>query len=473
MTSTKIYKDYFEVTNYLETDNIDFIFRKSVISEHHLYKEKGNSVITSFEKYNAEKVLGLYNFLKYKLYFEKDAALQEWLKKNINFFNNVLFNIKKDKTFITPEYAFIHQKYEHMPYNNNGKIMGRLYSLTSMHTLPKEMRYYMFKDDYVYYDMQNSQPFILYTYSKNNKLDLNGSLESYVMNRPAVMQEIYSEMCSNSTVDFDLGEVKQKVLMLLNKTWDESETPKSEIFNLLDEDFQTIRNHLWESHCEIGSSPYTKDMINVKKFDLFDEIDVQTFYCRTQETLELKRLTSFLKEQYKNFTDKDNNYKFTDYYPYTDKKVNLDASYTLFIVPFFDGLYISSPSETFMEELPKLIWKYIFFNEGAVFVQKNIEKHKSSIQNTNELKKFMVIQSWLAKSSSQNDLDNLITKTDLNEQASKLVVTRDNKEDIDDSWVNDYKNKIDYVKMSVYKILLEHPIKSHSDIKEIIKELIK
>ena len=126
-----------------------------------------------------------------------------------------------------------------------------------------------------------------------------------------------------------------------------------------------------------------------------------------------------------------------------------------------------------MEELPKLIWKYIFFNEGAVFVQKNIEKHKSSIQNTNELKTFMVIQSWLAKSSSQNDLDNLITKTDLNEQASKLVVTRDNKEDIDDSWVNNYKNKIDYVKMSVYKILLEHPIKSHSDIKEIIKELIK
>ena len=81
MTSTKIYKDYFEVTNYLETDNIDFIFRKSVISEHNLYKEKGNSVITSFEKYNAEKVLGLYNFLKYKLYFEKDATLQEWLKK--------------------------------------------------------------------------------------------------------------------------------------------------------------------------------------------------------------------------------------------------------------------------------------------------------------------------------------------------------------------------------------------------------
>ena len=260
---TTQYKDFFELTNYLETDNLDFTYRKVVISEKNLHQSSDNK-ITSFEKFNAEKTLAIFNFLKYKLHSEKDELQREWLEKNISFFNNTLSNIKNDKTFITPEHIFINQKYEKVHYNND-KIIGRLYSLNSIQTLPRELRYYIFKDEYVDFDIANAHPCILYLYSEKYKLKLNGTLKNYIKNKTSVMSMIQSEinlLQPKGTPDLHISSVKEKVLVLLNQTWGDLENGErkneSKTLSLLDKDFKIIRNHLWEAFSNGKLKGYAK-----------------------------------------------------------------------------------------------------------------------------------------------------------------------------------------------------------------------
>ena len=41
----KQYKDYFEVTDYLETDNLDFTYRKTVVTEESIFKQENSNLI--------------------------------------------------------------------------------------------------------------------------------------------------------------------------------------------------------------------------------------------------------------------------------------------------------------------------------------------------------------------------------------------------------------------------------------------
>ena len=104
------------------------------------------------------------------------------------------------------------------------------------------------------------------------------------------------------------------------------------------------------------------------------------------------KLVGFLRQKYKKSLEKEEKLKSTDYYPCTNKKVELGAEYTLFVIHFFDGLYISSPCKSFMDE-------YNNQSSGVVSVQKEIEKNEVYIPHTDELRKFSVIYTRLGRST--------------------------------------------------------------------------
>jgi hypothetical protein len=483
--TTEDYKDFFEVTDFLATDIVDFTYRKTIVKEDSIFKQENEDSLVSFERFDAKKSLSIYNYLIYKLPTIEDEETKKWYKKVIRFFENTLSKINNSTSFITPNDIFICHRYEKIEYSGD-KTVGRLYCFSSIQTLPREIRYFLFKDDYVDFDIVNAHPSILYLYSIKNGLVLNGTLKKYVVERSSVMSEIQQEL------GVELSVVKKNVLKLLNRTWEEDLEKNSKTLSQLDKDFQTIRDHLWTSYCnghlQNYESPISKSMkrkekmynilpngyIDETKLLLLKKVSLQSFYCQTQESVHLIKLVKFLRQEYKIFLKEERKNFFIDYYPSTDKRVELGAAHTLFIVPFFDGLYISSPNERFMNCLGDIVEKYNGQSNVVKFLQKEIEPRVERIPDTDELRKFTIIYEWLGKSSAKNYLDMFIQKTGLSEQVVSLLKDQFSESKIEeehDIWEADYKLLVQKIKSNIYNILLKYPIRHDLDIQKIIKEL--
>lgn len=480
----KDYKDFFEVTDLLETDIVDFTYRKTVVTEESVLRQENEDTLVSFERFNAKNTLSIYNYLIYKLPSLTDKETIKWYEKSIRFFKNTLSKINNSSTFITPRDIFICQRYEKISYNGD-KTVGRLFCLNSIQVLPKEIRYFLFKDEYVDFDIANAHPSILYLYSEEKDLLLNGTLKRYVVERDVVMGEIQQEL------DIDFSKVKEHVLKLLNKTWVDDTRKKSKTFSKLEEDFQKVRDHLWISFCnghlENYKAPISKSMkkkekqytlpdgtLDKDKLLLLKKVSLQSFYCQTQESVHLIKLVEFLRKEYKIFLERDSKQKFTDYYPFTDKKVELDSKHTLSLVPFFDGLYISSPNKFFMDNLGDIMEKYNKHNSIVVFSRKEIEERVDRIPHTDELRKFTLIYEWLGKSSTKPHLGTLIQKIGLNRQVALLLKDQFSESRFDedrDIWETDYKVLVQNIKSEIFRTLLKYPIKSSIEIQNIIKNL--
>ena len=475
------YKDFFEVTNHLATEKVDFIYRKTMISESNVFEKGSEDSLVSFERFDAEKTLAIYSYLKYKLPFLVDDTTKKWYLKNIRFFEKTLKKINNSTCFITPCDIFIKQVYKKIDYNGD-KTVGRLYNSDSINTLPREIRYFLFEDNYIDLDIANAHPSLLYLYSKENNLTLNGSLSRYIKNRTMVMVDIQEES------GMDLNLVKKNVLKLLNKTWDNKPLKFSQTLTELDEDFQSIRNHLWASYCkgELKNyeQPIKQSMAKKKKVYTLDDgkinelkllnlkkVSLQSFFCQTQESSHLIKLVKFLRQKYLSYTKE--NPQFSYYYPYTDKRVELGAEHTLFVIPFFDGLYLSSPCSYFMGDVSSIIEEYNKQNNGVVFVQKTIEQRVEYMPDTNELKKFTIINTWLGRSTTKYYLDLLLHKKNISQKILDLLKDKSGKlGNLTDEeslvWDNSYKEIMSTIKFEVYKILLEHDIKTENDIIKII-----
>ena len=50
---TKDYKDFFEVTDFLATDTVDFTYRKTIVKEEGLLKQENEDSLVSFERFDA------------------------------------------------------------------------------------------------------------------------------------------------------------------------------------------------------------------------------------------------------------------------------------------------------------------------------------------------------------------------------------------------------------------------------------
>ena len=92
--------------------------------------------------------------------------------------------------------------------------------------------------------------------------------------------------------------------------------------------------------------------------------------------MHILRLVSYLRTKYLEILKEVNAEKFSDYYPNTDKKVELSSIHTLSIIPFFDGVYVSFPEYRFNLKLETLVKEFNTITKGSTiaFEKKKIEK---------------------------------------------------------------------------------------------------
>ena len=523
------YKDFFSSTDYLDVDSVDISYIVTKVTEESIVKEIPGESIVSFEKIQVDNMLGVYKYLEYKLpeiEKEYDLALSEnladsvirekrsrrdWFNKNIKFFKLLLSDIyfKKERTafnkctFITPKYAFFCKHFQKKQYkeedseniygyvnNYEDKKIGRLYHNTSIQTLPREIRYHLFKNDYFDLDMVNAHPSIMYDVSEKYKLKLNGALKEYIHNRSYVLEIIKQEHHNKTNVSLETREVKKAILKGLNLENIDSEI-SSDTFKNLQLDFSVIRDHLYAMYTNGELNEYKvplalKKIKNIKRRYPFNpKITLQSYYCQDQESVHTMRLILFLREKYlKHLENIEERYEFTDYFPNTDREVNLSAKHTLSTVPFFDGVYVSSPEHTCNSSLGSLIDEFnsMDFNSCVKFEQKEIEKNVSQITNEEELLKFIIIYKWVTRSSSKRQINFLIKHLDIvnlfinklqeidyKESEEKIKKEESNPERSE--WETDYETLIVGLKSIIYKILLEQDIKSEHDIAEFISSL--
>ena len=134
-----------------------------------------------------------------------------------------------------------------------------------------------------------------------------------------------------------------------------------------------------------------------------------------------------------------------------------------------------------MINLPGLVEEYNSINDEVTFVRKEIVEHRSRITDTDELRKFMIINSWLSKSASKLYLDRLLSKTKIHEQAVELLLDQRNfcerstheldSPEIEQEWEHRYGDKVASLKHMIFKKLLSYPIENPSDINQIIGKL--
>ena len=421
------YKDFFSTTDFLMIDNLDHSYRITKIMNENVPNEIPGQSLVSYEKISAYKMLGILKYLEYKLpevkiqykyvkakeeYFNEETIEHfkdklQWFEKNIRFFEYKLSTIDQGTTFITPDAAFFcsdFRKKKQMENMDEENLVGRLYNKHSIQVLPREIRYHIFEDEYVDFDMVNSHPSILYEFSLKHKLKLNGSLEEYVTNRSFVFEKINQEQKQNKVKEMSRSEIKELIIKGSNVDYfwyRDSET----IYNL-HKDFKTIREHLYKL--------YKKDALG-EGFDLLVEylqkdkekreklkVRLQCFYCHNEETKILLKLTKFLRTKYSEIYKKENKLNLTDYIDDADKEINLSARHTLSIIPFFDGCYISSPEPKFNSQLNSFIQEFntSLEEDNISFEKKEIEERVSYLKNDEELRKFFILQNWLTQGYS-------------------------------------------------------------------------
>jgi len=127
-----------------------------------------------------------------------------------------------------------------------------------------------------------------------------------------------------------------------------------------------------------------------KNFD--QKISLQSFFCQTMETKYLLNLIAFLKEKYLTILKEENIHQLNYYYPVTDKTIDLPAIYSLSIIPFFDGIYITSPNVKFNKKLNNYVEDFNKNTSDCIrFSENKIEEKKDHIKNTEELNNFLII----------------------------------------------------------------------------------
>lgn len=498
------YKDFFNSTDYLSVDYSDINYRVTKVTEENLPKETPNHSIVSYEKIRVDKMLGVLKYLEFKLpevredyntsvYYRKTSEVirekksrKEWFEKNIRFFKNKLSYLDDSTTFITSKYAFFCQHFEKIKYKDEEKVVGRLYNSGSIQTLPREIRYHLFKNDYQDYDMVNSHPSILFEFSKAENLKMNGSLSLYVNEKTKVFEKIRQEQRENNFPIMSTDEIKIEVLKGINKEKYTKENDSKTLKNLILE-FKIIRDHLYYLFKQGKLDEGYKDAVekSVKRGAFSVKVSLQAFYCQTQESYHIIRLVKFLRKKYKENLEIKKQTKFTDLYPNTDKKVEISAEHTLFVIPFFDGVYVSSPDHGFNRNLNTLMQEFNNSTKGSTiaFEKKEIKKRVKHVVDEEELHNFLVLNRWLSRNSSKNLLNKYLKHSELTEKLLNGLSSMDSKElyltELDEEeklkknkeWEMHYMRLVRDLKAELFKDLLSKNLKTELEIEDFIQSL--
>lgn len=172
----------------------------------------------------------------------------------------------------------------------------------------------------------------------------------------------------------------------------------------MDEDFTTIRDHLWlrfknNEFLEYSDKVLARESLQEKKTTL------QSLFFQSKETEHLFALKQFLLKKYDlHIKNQKSTVSFKDYVLDTDKPVDLCAKHSLLMIPFFDGFYIKALDEKFMAKLPKYIMLFNSFYEkehGIVFEQKDIKPDYSHFTSCpRKQKNFSSVAGFLRQNNS-------------------------------------------------------------------------
>ena len=359
--------------------------------------------MTLFKAWQKEWIIYKYSLMEQGV-DSMEIETKTWYLKNIRILRNILdvFSMKTD--FITPRYILKHVKYEK---SNHGKsrVVGRLYNFMSMQLLPKEIRYYIFNDQYRDFDMVNAHPSILYSFALKKGLALNGTLKEFINNRDEVVQLIFNELnnpkghiflISNNISVFEKKEIENLIIKILDRTQEKNHV--SNTLKNLDEDFTMVREHIWSMYSK-GLLPQFEAPLEKKKRTkpFFNaKISLQSFFCHDRESYDIKKLIEYLQEKYCVHMKKKELSKLTDVYTYTNPTVELDSIHTLSLVPFFDGLFVYSPDDMFDYTISDLIKEFNMSHEDKhiiVFVKKTMTQNEDYITNIKEYVQIKIILS--------------------------------------------------------------------------------
>lgn len=107
-------------------------------------------------------------------------------------------------------------KESHSIYQNN---IGRLYEYYSIQTFPREIRYILFNEEYMDFDIKNAHPTIALDYAEKNNICKKGALKQFVENRDDMLDRIAKELeKKNKNKNPEDINTKTLVLRHLNRT---------------------------------------------------------------------------------------------------------------------------------------------------------------------------------------------------------------------------------------------------------------
>lgn len=204
------------------------------------------------------------------------------------------------------------------------------------------------------------------------------------------------------------------------------------------------------------------------------KVSLQSFFCQTMETKYLLEFATFLRQKYLNILQKEQIHEFKYYYPITDKVVDLPVIYSLSIIPFFDGVYVSSPNRDFNRDLDKFVNEFNKNNSKCIrFIKKEIKERKNHIENVEELACFLIIYRWISDTSNKKNFNFLIQHLNLVDNLFEELSIIEQGSNTDQQWECEYKKLIEELHIKVYTELLEHRFNSEIEINNFIQKLSK
>ena len=437
LRETSSYKDSLPIiaSFYKESEN-EVRYRKCVITDETLMSEnseKNNHV--TIEKYNVKSYLNLVRYMNHRLkaHKKKDRILNEkdyiWFKTYLRALKRCTEVKNYGHVFLTSSFIFIQKKYTTIQYpslneefketfkenDKNLKVIGRMYNSSTAQILPRELRYILFKEDYIDIDMKNAHPTLMFLYSLNKNLEMSQTkaLKTYIEKRDEILLNIFNELKDSKNSKRKIYKslleepenyrniIKEQILKIMNRQWEKTDNG-SKTLNDLDNDFTVIRENLW-SDFKKGLMKEFEESIHDKYFKEptieNKKVRLLALYNQTEENKHLIKFIKFIQIKYKEFLEENKIKKTRDIIPETDKGINFDLIKTMSIIPFFDGVYVSSPYKKFNNKIEKIIKEYNKEKNYIKFVKKEIKIDKKHIETPEEIELFSNIQEWLAEPS--------------------------------------------------------------------------
>lgn len=274
---------------------------------------------------------------------------------------------------------------------NNPYEIGRIYNtqLITAQSLQREMRFFLFKNEYTDVDLVNSHPSILYRFAQQNNVQ-TPALKRLVENRTM----FYQEMSESRLIE---GSSKKCTLITLNLI--DSDKHKEILKNLpencqsLYSDIELVREKLFEKLFESDEKVFTslKGFLMNKHSNINDSMEmrrsVQIYYCFTQESLSLTLLRRRIMDRVPDLS-------------------------TISFLPIFDGALIRTGDSFYQSDLTETLVSVneeiypLTFKESPLTLEQGLLTEET-------FKCYLNINHFLGQSHTISNFETLLTRLEM------------------------------------------------------------